>query len=196
MEIVRRVQAVLVAPRREWLRIKAEPQPAADLFTSYVLALAAIPPAFQFFGHVLVGRRLPVVGRYTWPVGTALAEAVVSYIFVLASVVLFALIVNEVAPVFASAKSLPAALALAAYGMTPGWLAGVLHVVPGLWIVGTLASLYGLYILYLGLATPMLGTPRDKVPGYLGVAVVVAVVLYVVFDWILKLIFAVRYGRL
>jgi hypothetical protein len=196
MDIVRRVQAILINPKEEWARIKAEPASVADLFTSYVLVLAAIPAGFQFLGNILVGRRLPVVGRYTWPVGTALANAIMSYVFALAAVYLFALIINELAPSFASVKNMTNALKLAAYSMTPGWVAGVLYVVPGLWVLGILASLYGLYILYLGFDTPMMETPKDRIPGYMGVSIVVVVVLYVVFSWILKLIFAVRYGRL
>ncbi len=196
MDIVQRVQSILVRPKEEWAKIKAEPTTVAELFTSYILILAAIPAVCQFFGNVLVGRRLPMVGRYRWPVGNALGNAIASYVFALAAVYIFALIINELAPNFASAKNMTNALKLAAYSMTPGWVAGVLYIIPGLWILGILASLYGLYILYLGFETPMMETPKDRVLGYMGISIVVVVVLYVVFGWILKGIFAVRYGRL
>ena len=80
--------------------------------------------------------------------------------------------------------------------MTPGWLAGALYIVPGLWALSVVASLYGVYLLYLGFGTPMMETPKDKIPGYMAVSIVVVVVLYVVFGWIVKGAFAVRYGRL
>ncbi len=196
MDIVPRVQAILFKPKAEWVKIKAEPATVAGLFTSYAMILAAIPAGFQFLGNILVGSRLPVVGLYRWSIGRALGNAIVSYIFALATVYLFALIINELAPNFASTKNMTSALKLAVYSMTPGWVAGVLYIIPGLWILGILASLYGLYILYLGFDTPMMETPKDKVIGYMGVSILVVIGLYVVFSLILGGIFAVRYGRL
>jgi hypothetical protein len=196
MDIVPRVQAILLKPKEEWVRIKAEPSTVAGLFTSYAMILAAIPAGAQFLGNILVGRRLPVVGLYRWSIGRALGNAIVSYIFALATVYLFALIINELAPNFGSAKNMTSALKLSVYSMTPGWVAGILYIIPGLWILGILAGLYGLYILYLGFDTPMMETPKDKVMSYMGVSIVVVIVLYVVFSLILGGIFAVRYGRL
>jgi hypothetical protein len=196
MDIVQRVQAILLKPKDEWVKIKAEPSSVAGLFTSYAMILAAIPAGFQFLGNILVGRRLPVVGLYRWSFGRALGNAIVAYVLSLATIYLFALIVNELAPNFGSAKNMTNALKLAVYSMTPGWVAGVLYIIPGLWVLGVLASLYGLYILYLGFDTPMMETPKDKVPGYLGVSILVAIGLYVVVNWFLTVIFTVRYGRL
>jgi len=58
------------------------------------------------------------------------------------------------------------------------------------------ASLYGLFLLYLGFDTPMMETPKDKIMGYMILSIVVIVVLTFVFGWIGGGIFAVRYGRL
>jgi hypothetical protein len=196
MDIVQRVQSIILKPKEEWVKIKAEPATVAGLFTSYAMILAAIPAVCQFLGNILVGRRLPMIGRYRWPVGNALGNAIVSYIFALATVYLFALIINELAPNFASTKNMTSALKLAVYSMTPGWVAGVLYIIPGLWILGILASLYGLYILYLGFDTPMMETPKDKVMSFMGVSILVVIGLYVVFSLILGGVFAVRYGRL
>ena len=196
MDIVQRVQSIILKPKAEWVKIKAEPSTVAGLFTSYAMILAAIPAGAQFLGNILVGSRLPFVGLYRWSIGRALGNAIVSYIFALAAVYLFALIINELAPNFGSAKNMTSALKLSVYSMTPGWVAGILYIIPGLWILGILASLYGLYVLYLGFDTPMMETPKDKVMSYLGVSIVVVIVLYVVFSLILGGIFAVRYGRL
>ena len=196
MDIVQRVQSILFKPKEEWAKIKAEPATVAEIFTSYVMILAAIPAGFQFLGNVLVGRRLPLVGVFRWPIGRALGYAIVSYILWIAAVYLFALIINELAPSFSSAKNMTNALKLAVYSMTPGWVAGILYIIPGLWALGVLASLYGLFILYLGFDTPLMETPKKKIPGYMLLSVVVVAVLYVVFGWIVKGAFAVRYGRL
>jgi hypothetical protein len=196
MDIVQRVQSILVKPKEEWIKIKAEPATVSGIFTSYVAILAAIPAVFQFLGNVLVGTRLPVVGVFRWPMGRALGFAVLTYVLALVSVYVFALVVNELAPTFSSAKNMTNAVKLAAYSMTPGWVAGVLYIIPGLWVLGLLASLYGLYILYLGFSTPMMETPKDKIPGYMALSIVVVVVLSVVFGWVARGVFAVRYGRL
>jgi hypothetical protein len=196
MDIVQRVQSIILKPKEEWVKIKAEPATVAGLFTSYVMILAAIPAGAQFLGNILVGRRLPVVGLYRWSIGRAFGNAILTYVFALATVYLFALIINELAPNFGSAKNMTGALKLSVYSMTPGWVAGILYIIPGLWVLGILAGLYGLYVLYLGFDTPMMETPKDKVMGYMGVSIVVVIVLYVVFSLILGGIFAVRYGRL
>ncbi|MBE3125662.1 MAG: YIP1 family protein [Acidobacteria bacterium] len=196
MDIVQRVQSIILKPKEEWAKIKAEPSTVAGLFSSYAMILAAIPAVCQFLGNILVGRRLPMVGVFRWSMGRALGNAVVSYVFALITVYLFALIINELAPNFGSAKNMTSALKLSVYSMTPGWVAGIFYIIPGLWILGILASLYGLYVLYLGFDTPMMETPKDKVVGYMGVSIVVVIVLYVVFSLILGGIFAVRYGRL
>ena len=196
MDIVPRVQSILLKPKEEWVKIKAEPSTVAELFTSYAMILAAIPAAGQFLGNILVGRRLPMVGVFRWPLGRALGNAVVSYVFSLVAIYLFALIINELAPNFGSTKNLTSALKLAVYSMTPGWVAGVLYIIPGLWVLSILAGLYGLYILYLGFDTPLMETPKDKVVGYLVVSILVVIALYVVFYLILGGIFAVRYSRI
>lgn len=193
MDIVQRVQSIILKPKEEWVKIKAEPATVAGLFTSYAMVLAAIPAGARFLGNILV-RRLPMGAVF--PLGQALVNAIVTYVYALAAVFLFALIISELAPNFGSAKNLTAALKLSVYSMTPGWVAGILNIIPGLWIMGILAGLYGLYLLYLGFDTPMMETPKDKVMSYMGVSIVVVIVLYVVFSLILRGIFAVRYGRL
>lgn len=193
MEIVPRVQSILLRPKEEWVKIKAEPTTGVRLFTAYALILAAIPPGFQFLRRILV-ERLPVIGH--WPVGRALTGALVAYVLSLLTVYLFALVIHELAPSFSSTKDMTAALKLAVYSMTPVWLAGAFNIFSGLWVLGVLAGLYGFVILFLGFETPLMDTPKNKIGGYLGVSVPVAIVIYVVVNWFLKIIFAVRYGRI
>ena len=196
MDLVQRVQAVILKPKEEWVKIKAESTSVAELFTSYAMILAAIPAAGQFIGYALIGQRLPFIGLYRWGLGRALGNAVLAYIFSLATVYLFALIINALAPNFSSVQNMTNAMKLAVYSMTPGWVAGIFYIFPALWILSILASLYGLYILYLGYDTPMMETPKDKVLGYMVISIIVVIVLYVVFALILGGIYAVRYHGL
>ncbi|MFP4082375.1 MAG: Yip1 family protein [Candidatus Aminicenantes bacterium] len=191
MDIVARVQGILLKPKEEWAKIKEEPLPVSQLFTSYVMILAGIPAVAQFIGLALVGRRVPFGGWYRYGIGRGLIYAVLLYVFTLVMVYVFGLIINALAPTFSSNKNLDNAMKLAAFSMTPYWVASVLYIVPFLGILVILASLYGLYLLYLGFTTPLMDTPKEKVVGYLIVSIVVIVVLMVVAGIILGGIFTV-----
>lgn len=191
MDLVARAQAIILKPKEEWLKIKAETTTVKDLFMSYALFLAAIPAVAQFIGNALIGRRLPFYGWYRWNIGTALIYAVFMYIAALATVYILGLIIDALAPNFASQKNQLSAMKLAVFSMTPGWVAGALYIVPFLGILAALGSLYGLYILYLGFSAPLMETPKDKVIGYFVVSLVVAIVLTAVFGLILGAFFAV-----
>ncbi|MEW5902283.1 MAG: Yip1 family protein, partial [Acidobacteriota bacterium] len=122
-----------------------------------------------------------------------------SYILNLAATYAFGFIINALAPSFGSQQNLANAMKLAVYGLTPIWVAGVLYIIAFrgflYWLVSLVmiaAAVYSIYVLYLGFATPLLGTPKDKVAGYLIVSAVVAIVLFVVLGIILGAIFAVR----
>jgi len=191
MDIVARAQGILLKPKEEWVKIKEETLPVSQLFTSYVLILAAIPAIAQFVGLSLVGRRVPFVGLYRYGIGAGFLYAILLYVFTLVSVYVFGIIINALAPTFSSDKNLDNAMKLAAFSMTPSWVAGVLYIIPFLGILVILASLYGIYLLYLGFVTPLMNTPKEKAVGYLIVSIVVVMVLMVVVSIILGAIFAV-----
>ncbi|MCJ7644994.1 MAG: YIP1 family protein [Candidatus Aminicenantes bacterium] len=191
MDLIARVQAIVLKPKEEWAKIKAETTTVQQLFTSCAVILAAIPAVAQFIGYGLIGRRYPFVGMVRMGLGTSLVRAIFSYVFSLVTVYVFALIINALAPTFSSAPNQLNAMKLAVYSMIPAWVAGVLYIVPFLeWLV-ILASLYGLYVLYLGFAAPMMDTPKEKVVGYLVVSIVVVIVLSAVVAMILGAIFTV-----
>jgi hypothetical protein len=192
MNLVQRVQGILLKPKDEWLKIKGETTTVSEIFTSYAMILAAIPAVAQFLGHILIGQRIPFIGLYRWGVGRAFGNAVLAYVFSLATVYIFAFIINALAPNFSSAQNMTNAMKLAVYSMTAGWVAGILYIIPYLGVLAMLAGLYGLYLLYLGLETPMMETPKDKVLGYMIVSIVVIIVLYLIFGLILGGIYAVR----
>jgi len=191
MDIVARAQGILLKPKEEWVKIKEETLPVSQLFTSYVLILAAIPAIAQFVGLALVGRSGPYRALFRLGIGRAFVYAIFLYLGALVTVYLLGLIINALAPTFSSSKNISNAMNLAVYSMTPGWLAGVLYIIPFLGFLAVLGSLYGLYLLYLGFATPLMDTPKDKVVGYLVVSIIVAIVLIVVISIILGSIFFV-----
>ena len=191
MDIVSRAQQIILKPKEEWENIKAEKTTIAELFTSYAMILLAIPAVAQFIGWSLIGRRIPFVGWYRVGIGTGLLRAILFYVLTLVSVYVFGIIINALAPTFGSKSDATAAMKLAVYSMTPAWVAGVLYIIPLLDILVILASLYGIYILYLGFVCPMMDTPKDKVMTYMIVSIIVAVVVWIVVAVILGAIFAV-----
>jgi hypothetical protein len=190
MNLVARAQGILLKPKDEWAKIKDEPVTIQQLFTQYAVILAAIPAVAQFLGWATLGFRIPYAGG-SW-MAKALLYVIFSYILNLAIVYALGFIINALAPNFSSTQDLPSAMKLAVYSMTPAWIAGIFNLIPALWGLGLLGSLYGLYILYLGFSTPLMGTPKEKVTGYFGVSVVVVIVLMAVVGIILGAAFAIR----
>jgi hypothetical protein len=191
MDLVSRVQGIILKPKEEWIKIKGESTPVGQLITSYAAILALIPTLAQFIGYGLIGYRVPFVGWVRFGIGTALLRSIVYYIFILVSVYIFGIVINALAPSFSSKQSMENAMKLAIFSMTPGWVAGVLYIVPFLGILAVLASLYGLYVLYLGFAAPLMDTPKEKIMAYFLVSIVVVVVLMMVVALVLGAIFTV-----
>jgi len=190
MDLVKRVQGIILKPKDEWAKIKDEPTTVPQLFTQYAAILAAIPAVAMFLGWALIGFRVPFSGA-SWT-GRGLLYAIFSYVLGLVSVYVFGFVVNALAPNFASTQNLPMAMKLAVYSMTPGWVAGIFYLIPSLGILATLGSLYGLYVLYLGFNHPLMGTPKEKVVSYIVVSAVVVIVLQLVIGVILGAAFAMR----
>lgn len=190
MDLVKRAQGIILKPQDEWAKIKDESTTVPQLFTQYAVILAAIPAVAMFLGLALIGFRVPFSGA-SWT-GRGLLSSIFFYILGLVAVYVFGLVINALAPNFGSSQNLTAAMKLAVYSMTPGWVAGVFFLIPSLGPLVTLGSLYGIYLLYLGFNFPLMGTPKDKVVSYLVVSVVVMIILQVVINVILGAAFAMR----
>jgi hypothetical protein len=191
MDIVNRVQQIILKPKEEWGRIKEEKTALAELFTSYAAILVAIPAIAQFIGLSLVGYSIPFMGWHRMGIGSGLLYAIFYYIFTLVAVYVFGIIINALAPTFSSKSDATNAMKIAVYGLTPAFAAGVLYIFRPLSILVLLASLYSVYVLYLGFATPLMDTPKEKVTAYLIISLVVVAVLWVVIFVILGAIFTV-----
>jgi len=184
MDLVSRVQQIILKPKEEWIKIKEEEISIQQLFTSYAAILIAIPSIAQFIGQSLIGRRIPFIGWYRIGIGTGLLYAILFYVSSLITVYVFGIIINALAPTFSSKQNQANAMKIAVFSLTPAWVAGVLYIIPFLGILVFLASLYSIYLLYLGFSTPLLDTPKEKVVGYLVVSVIVVIVLMAVI-WII-----------
>lgn len=177
MRLVSSVAGILLRPKDEWSRIKEESLSASAFFSSYVLVLAALPSLSHFIRFGLVGYRVPFGSWYRAGIGNALFRAVLVYGLTLASVCVLGLIISALAPAFKSAKSLDKAMKLAAYSMTPYLVVSLFYFIPWLGNPLLFAGVYGVYILYLGFKSSIVGTPQKKVVGYWIVSVIAAFAL-------------------
>jgi hypothetical protein len=191
MNLIDRIKGIILKPKDEWVKIKAESTPVMTLFMKVVIPLAAIPAVAQFIGYGLIGIRVPFVGMYRIPIGTSLFRAIVSYALNVAAVYVAGLVINALATTFASKQNQENAMKLVVYSLIPGWIGGVFNLLPALGFLAVIASLYGLYILYLGFQTPMMDTPQDKIVAYLIVSIVIVAVLVAVVSFVVGAIFTV-----
>lgn len=179
--LVERVKAILVSPRTEWPVIAAEPRAARDIYVGYVAPLAALGVIASFIGATTIGVPVPLLGTVRTPIMPALVGALLHYALTFVGVFVVALLVDALAPTFGGQKDPVRALKVTAYSFTAAWIAGVLTIIPMLGIVTFLASLYGLYLLYLGLPV-LMRSPPDKAVGYTIVVVICAIVLFFVIS--------------
>jgi hypothetical protein len=177
MNLVDRAKNIILKPKEEWAVISAEPHTVQDLYTGYVMILAAIPAVAAFIGYSLIGMS-SFVGTYRWPVTSGIVHMVVSYVLSLAMVYVLALIIDALAPNFGGEKNFMQALKASAFAPTASWLAGIFSIIPVLSILG-IVGLYSLYLLYTGLPV-LMRTPADKAMPYTVVVIIVAIVLFVV----------------
>ena len=197
MDLVARVQGILLKPKDEWEKIKGESLPISTLFTSYAVFLAAIPSICQFIGLSLIGRNIPWVGLTRYGFGRMLFYAILLYVLSLVSVYALGLIINALAPTFSSKQNQENAMKIAVFSMTPVWVAGIFYLIPFLGWLAVFGSLYGIYLFYLGFTSSLMETPSDKVIGYVVVSIVVAAILIAIVWAVLGTIFLVgTVGRL
>lgn len=178
MILADRVKRLVLLPKEEWQAIEEEALTEKDIYTRYVMVLAAIPPVAGFIGYSIVGVG-PFGQTLRVPIGAGIAHMLIGYLLALGAVYLLALVVNGFAQKFDAPTDFLSALKLAAFAPTPGWVAGVFNIIPSLWIIGVLLSLYGLYLIYVGLPI-LMRPPAEKFPPYLVVVMMAAIVFVAV----------------
>lgn len=170
-----RAKRLIMTPRSEWTAIDAEPMTVREIFTGWVVPLAAIGPVAGLIGGLAFGYgAFGIVYRPS--IGGAVTTAIVSYAMALIGTYVLALIIDALAPTFGGTKNPVAAMKVAAYSATAGWLAGIFGVVPAIAFLSIL-GLYSLYLLYIGLPL-LMKAPADKAIGYIVATIVAAVVLF------------------
>jgi hypothetical protein len=177
VNLVDRAKNLILTPAAEWDKIASETHTVPGLYTGWIMILAAIPAIAGFIGFSIVGAGAFGVS-YRVPVVSGIAHAVVSYGLSLASVYVFALVIDALAPNFGGEKNFMQAFKVAAFAPVASWLAGVFAILPALSIL-SLLGLYSLYLLYVGLPR-LMRTPAEKAMPYTVVVIIVGVVISLV----------------
>jgi hypothetical protein len=152
-QMVERVKGLIISPAKEWAKIAKEENDVKKLLFSWVLPLLAITLIVSTLGGLMTKYSTLMHG---------LSSGIVQVLINLAALFLVAFVVNKFAPDYGGKDDFRASFALVVYSLTPAWLAAVCYLIPGLGSTGVMiASLYGLYILYVGI-NPMKGVPKDK----------------------------------
>ncbi|HEY2988922.1 MAG TPA: Yip1 family protein [Candidatus Binatia bacterium] len=178
MDLTERVKNIILQPAEEWQVIEKEPTTVADLYTSYIMPLAAIGPVASIIGLSVIGVTIPFTGTYRVPLITAVGHAVVTYALALAGVYVLGLIIDALTPTFNATKNSLQALKVAAYSSTAGWLVGIFNLIPALAFL-QIFGLYSLYLLYLGLPI-LMKSPPDKTLAYTVVVIIAAVIIFAI----------------
>lgn len=176
--LLQRVLDILMRPRDTWLQIDAEDGNPGRIYLGYLVFLAAIPAVAGFIGYSLVG-----VGAFgisvRVPVVQGLVSMVVGYVLSLAMVYVLALIANMLAPRFQAQQDMGSAFKLVAYASTAGMLGGVFSILPSLAMLGLLAALYSVYLIYSGIPV-LMKAPQEKAVGYTAALVVCGILAGIV----------------
>ncbi len=186
MNVVERVKAILLSPKPTWETIDTEPADTAGLYTGYLMLLAAIPAVCGFIGMSVIGMGFMGVSVRA-PFVSGLVNMVVSYVLSLVGVFVLSLIINALAPKFGGQSNQLQALKVAVYASTAALVGGVFTLLPALAMLGLVASLYSIYLLYTGLPV-LMKSNREKSGAYTAVVILAAIVLGLVVGAISALI--------
>jgi len=178
MELITRLQNLLLTPKTEWPAIKREALTIAQLYGKYFLIFAALPAVGYLLGF-LSGANF--VG--------GLRLAIISYIIWLLTLNFSAVIVDRLAPTLASTSNTNYAFKLVSFSVLPMLVAGVLLFIPNLGLILSMIGLaYSAYVCYLGLPI-MLQTPSEKLIPFTVAVLVTVLVIYFGLLFVLGVVF-------
>jgi hypothetical protein len=192
MNLIERVKNILITPQKEWDVINGEQPNTSAIITGYVLPLAGAAAVAAFIGYGLIGFNYGF-GIKVKGINWGLYQAIAVLGGALLSVFVSAFVIDALAPSFGSEKNMGRSVQLVAYSYTPGWIGGLLAILPSLAIVGSIAGLYGLYLLYIGLPK-LKKTPQDKQVSYYVVSLLVLIVVFILIGLVMSKILLSAFG--
>jgi hypothetical protein len=176
MNLIDRVKNILFSPKTEWEKISMEEQSLGSVVISYILPLSIFAAVCAYIGFGLIGIDTGFLGLRIKGNEWGLYEAISRLASSLISVVIAAYVIDALAPSFKSEKNINRSAQLVAYSATASLVGSVFLILPVLAIVTLLCSLYGIYLMYLGIG-PLKKTPDDQKIIYMIVSILVYAVI-------------------
>lgn len=169
--IVDRCKQMLLDPKGTWVVIKAESKSIKDIYSSFLIPVAAVSAICPVIGGVVFGK-LPLI--------SGLISHFVSFVIGLVMTYVMGMVVKTLAPRFGGNATDVDAFKLMAYTSSVNLVGSMLGIVPPLMLLGILFSLYSIYVLWVGI-TPMVGVPEGRrIPFIVVIAVIVLVISFFV----------------
>lgn len=166
---------ILFSPQAEWARIRDQNKSMVAHLLTYVVIIGLLPPVAWYFGSTQIG----------WDIGdrnvrittdSAIQISVLFYLAILAGTVGLGYMVHWMSETYeAETSTIDKGIAVAAYTLTPLFVAGAIGFYPLLWIdilIGCAAAGYTVYLLYVGVPIVM-EIPKER--GFLFASAMVAV---------------------
>jgi ABC-type multidrug transport system permease subunit len=182
VDIIQRVKNLMLTPKPEWQTIHGERLSIQEIYLQYLMLIAALPA---------VGQLLSI-----WRHGSfnnALRMAITSFVASLIGAYVCALVIDYLAPNFASTRNKNHAFKLVAYAATPSLIVSVLAFVPNIGALAALAgAVYTIYLFYLGLPI-LMETPQENIVPYMLIAFAVVLITYYLIGWILAFLLGVSF---
>ena len=141
---------MVLYPSPAWRRVALEREGVAALFRAHVLPLSLLAPLASMFGMALIARQ-EMTGVPLLSGSEVLRAGMTTALFSALMPFPLALIIRLLAPLFSLRGDFAAAFRVAAYSLTPLWLAGVLLLAPSLVTAAAAALLHFLYLMTRGL---------------------------------------------
>lgn len=178
------IRDLLLRPKEVWLKISNQSIDLKNLFLTYAMVLAFIPAVAIAIGYGVVGLKVGAVGYFKMSLWSAVFAALAAYAINLLAVYAAGLALRFIGNYFHAEAPLSAYLTLVIYSATPVWLAGIFYLVPALSMLGFL-SIYGVYLLYLGLPI-LIKIPEDKALPYTVWVIVAMIVTVIIANFLIS----------
>lgn len=155
--------ALLYGPSQEWKNISEQKQSIAQIYLTFLVFFAAIPPVSAFIGSTYVGWN--IAGEtYKLTTDSALYLSIIAYVAILVAVIILSAFVQWMAKTYGANPTLAECVNLTAYSCTPLFLVGVLGSFPILWLdmlFSLVAIAMSVNLLYKGVPQIM-GVNQEK----------------------------------
>jgi hypothetical protein len=162
-------------PHQEWARIRDDSPSVAGHYLRYLIWIAILPPLAWWYGASQIGWEL-ADRQILLTRGSAAQIMSLFYLAILLSVAFLGYMIYWMAKTYDGKNNdFARGIAVAGYMCAPMFIIGLTGLYPVLWldmVLGTLASAYTLYLLYIGIPI-VYDMPKER--GFLFASATVAV---------------------